>query len=138
MAQYNRFAQPYDQVLCESAALPNATRAKISTNVNTIDSTKAGNLVIRVFASNTTVELASSATLLFEPVVGTTTTCATVLPGVQAKEAVTSDVSWASGELICEIPIPKHLIGANRYLELYATTSGNESDDNVEAYLYVD
>jgi len=136
----NRIGIPYDQMLCVDAALPNATTAKISTNVCTLDSKKAGNIWVRIFSSNSvTTELAAGATLAFTPYVGLTAdACTTVLPATFMKEAVTSDTSWASGELICEFVIPKSLIGNNKFIELYATTSANESADYVEAYLFVE
>lgn len=144
MAHNNISGKPYDQVLCEAAALPNATAAKISSNVVTLDAAKSGTIWVRVYASNnagtgTTVELAGGATLEFRPYVGlTAAACTTVLPGIIMTQAVTTDVSWAAGELICEFAIPKILIGANRYMELYAATSADESADFVEAYTYAE
>ena len=135
MARYNKYGFVPDQVIAEDWQLPNATTSSAMTNCVKLDASKSGNLKIIVCASSTTVELAGGATLEFIPKVGTTTTCATVLPSVLITEAVQSDASWASGEIICEIPIPKLLIGTNKYLELYAKTSADERADYIEAYL---
>lgn len=136
---YPTIGRPYDQVLCQDTALPNATAAKISSNVVKLDAAKSGLIWVRVFAASTTVELTSGASLTIRPYVGlTAATCTTVLPGTVITEAVQSDASWVSGELICEFCIPKNLIGANKYLEIYAATSANESADKVDIYTYVE
>jgi len=137
MARYNKYGFVPDQVFCEDFALPNAT-SKDSTNTVTLNNKKSGDLRVVICASDTTVELANSATLEIRPVVGTTTSPTTVLPSILIKEAVQTTASWASGIVICEFNIPRKLIGTNKYMKLTFVTSGNESADNIEAYLLTD
>ena len=85
-------------------------------------------------AGSTPVELAGGATLEIRPTVGTTSTCATVLPSILLKEGVQTDTTWASGEMICQFVIPAALIGTNRYLKLAYVTSADEHEDKVDAF----
>ena len=137
MPRYNKLGFTPDQIICEDTALPNATSADL-TNVVTLDNKKSGNARIVICAASTQVELASGATLTFRPSVGTTASCGTVLPATIMTEAVQTDVTWAIGDVICEITIPKYLIGSNKYLKITAVTSADESADKIEAYLVYD
>jgi len=139
MAQYNRLGYAVDTTLAEDWALPNATTSPFMTNIAKINSKKQGNLRILICASNTTVELASGASLQFIPFVGATDTPDVALPGTIMTEAVQTTASWASGLPICEISIPRSLIPATaKFLGVKAVTSANESADNIEAYLLAD
>lgn len=155
MAQYNRYPKPYDQILCESYALPNGATPVILTNTATIDTAESGTIWVRVFASDTTVEIGNPNTIAFVPVVGTTATEVETwsggghrLPRIEAS-AITasadSTISWASGVLICEFALPMSQIrtlntGTDKhmYLAIYAVAVADESADNIEAYLYVE
>jgi hypothetical protein len=138
MARYNKYGFAYDQIIAEDYALPANTTPVVLTNVVTLDNTK-GNARIIVCASDTTVELGSSAVLEFRPYVGATAAaCTTVLPGTIITEGKQTDASWDSGEVICEIAVPKLLLGTNKYLALYAYVSANENADHIEAYLVYD
>lgn len=138
MATYNKTGYAIDQVLSSDQPLPNAT-AGDSTNIATLNNTKGGNVRVVICAGSTDVELASSATLEIRPTVGLTAAAVTtVLPSILLKESVQTDVTWASGEVICEFNIPRSLIGANRYLKLTYVTSANESADKVDAFICVD
>jgi len=137
MARYNKLGNMPCQIFCEDFALPNAT-SKDSTNVCQIPARQSGDLRVVVCASDTTVELVSGATLEIRPVVGTTTSPATVLPSVLITEAVQTTASWASGLVIADFSIPKFLIGTNTYIKLTFVTSGDERADNIEAYLITD
>jgi len=155
MAQYNRYPKPADQILAESYALPANATPVILTNTATIDAAESGTIWVRVFASDTTVEIANPATITFVPVVGTTTTEVATwtgggdrLPGcmVSAISASASSViEWAAGALICEFAIPMSQIRSlntgttkHMYLAVYAVAVSNESADNIEAYLYIE
>ena len=139
MAQYNRLGYAIDQIIAEGWALPNAGTSAFATNIVTIDSKKQGNLRVLVCAADTTVELAGGNSLTFIPFVGATTTPDVVLPGTIMTEAVQSDVTWASGDPICELLIPRSLVPATaKYLGIKAVTTANESADNVEIYLLAD
>jgi len=130
---YQKYGFAVDQILSTDQALPNATSGD-STNTIKLDDTKGDDLHIVVCAGSTTVELAGGATLEIRPTVGTTSTCATVLPSVLLKESVQTDVTWASGEMICQFVIPAALIGSNRYLKLAYVTSADEHEDKVDAF----
>lgn len=134
MSRYNKLGFVPDQIFCENFALPNATNAD-STNTVQLPAKKSGLLHIIVCASDTTVELANGASLTITPIVGTTASPATVLPATIITEAVQSDASWAPGEVIADIVVPKNLIGTNTYMKLNFACSGNESADKIEAYL---
>jgi len=135
MATYNKTGYAIDQVLSSDQALPNAG-AGDSTNIATLNITKSGDLTVVVCAGSTTVELAGGATLEIRPTVGLTAAAVTtILPSILLKESVQTDVTWASGEVICEFTIPKSLIGANRYLKLAYVTSADESADKVDAFI---
>ena len=137
MATYNKTGYAIDQVLSSDQALPNATSGD-STNVATLNITKSGRINVVVCAGSTTNELAGGATLEIRPAVGLTAgTCTTILPSILLKESIQSDVTWLSGEVMCEFTIPKHLIGANRYLKLTYVTSADESADKVDAFITV-
>lgn len=138
MAKYNKLGFMTDQIICEDTALPNAGSADL-TNVVTLDSRKSGNLRILVCAASTTVELAGGASLTLTPSVGTTTAATSlVLPSTIITQAVQTTASWAPGMPMCEIIIPRSLIGANKYLKLIAKTTADESADKIEAYLLAD
>lgn len=137
MANYNKTGYAIDQVLSSDQALPNAT-AGDSTNIATLNTTKGGDIRVVVCASSTAVELAGGASLEIRPTVGLTASAVTtVLPSILLKEAVQTDVTWASGEVICEFNIPRSLIGANRYLKLTYVTSADEHEDKVDAFIAV-
>lgn len=140
MAQYNKLGYAIDQVLAEGWALPNATTSDFMTNIATIDSRRQGNLRILVCsAQSDNVELASGATMEFQPFVGATTTPDVVLPSTLITEAVQTDASWALGDVICEIIIPRTLIPSTaKYLGVKVKCSANESGDAIEAYLLAD
>ena len=134
MAIYQKYGFAIDQILSEDQALPKATSGD-STNTIKLDAVADDGLHIVVCAASTTVELASSATLEIRPTVGATDgTVTTVLPSILIKEGVQSDVSWLSGEMICQFNIPAKLIGSARYLKLTYVTSADESADKVEAF----
>ena len=138
MARYNKLGYAVDQIICEDTALPNAGSADL-TNVVTLDSRKSGNLRILVCAASTTVELAGGASLTLTPSVGTTTAATSlVLPATIITQAVQTTVTWLPGVPMCEIIIPRSLIGANKYLKLIAKTTADESADKIEAYLLAD
>jgi hypothetical protein len=130
---YQKYGFAVDQILSEDQALPNATSGA-STNTITLNNTKGDDVHVVICAASTTFELASAATLEIRPTVGTTSTPTTVLPSILLKESVQSDVTMASGEMICQFVIPAALIGANRYLKLTYVTSANESADKIEAF----
>jgi len=137
MANYNKTGYAIDQVLSSDQALPNAT-AGDSTNIATLNTTKGGDIRVVVSAASTAVELAGGASLEIRPTVGLTASAVTtVLPSILLKEAVQTDVTWASGEVICEFNIPRSLIGANRYLKLTYVTSADEHEDKVDAFIAV-
>lgn len=137
MAVYNKTGYAIDQVLSSDQALPAAT-AGDSTNIATLNTTKAGDIRVVVCAGSTAVELAGGATLEIRPTVGLTAAAVTtVLPSILLTEAVTTDVTWASGEVMCEFNIPRSLIGANRYLKLTYVTSADEHEDKVDAFITV-
>jgi hypothetical protein len=162
MAQYQNFGKPYDQIICQDYALPGNATPVILTNVCTIDAAKSGKLWVRVFASDTTVEIADPDCLFFVPVVGTTATEVATLAGgghilpaiyINGATAITangckmSTVSWASGLLICEFALPKdQILAEHKYLAIYAciASSGtasapaSQAADNIEAYLFVE
>lgn len=141
MARYNKYGFAYDQILAEDYALPANTTEVVLTNVVTIDNTKNARIIVCASTSSGTqdVELAGGATLTFLPYVGATAaTCTTVLPGTIIQEGVQTDTTWAIGEVICEIIVPRMLMGTNKYLALYADVSTNESGDKIEAYLVYD
>ena len=134
MAIYEKYGFAIDQILSENEALPNADSGD-STNTIKLDAVADDGLHIVVCAASTTVELASGATLEIRPTVGATVgTVTTVLPSILIKQGVQTDVSWDSGEMICQFNIPAKLIGSARYLKLTYVTSANESDDKVEAF----
>ena len=134
MAIYQKYGFAIDQILSEDQALPKATSGD-STNTIKLDAVADDGLHIVVCAASTTVELASSATLEIRPTIGATDgAVTTVLPSILIKEGVQSDVSWASGEMICQFNIPAKLIGSARYLKLTYVTSADESADKVEAF----
>ena len=134
MAIYQKYGFAIDQILSENQALPNTTSGD-STNTIKLDAVADDGLHIVVCAASTTVELASGATLEIRPTVGLTANAVTtVLPSILITQGVQSDVSWASGEMICQFNIPAKLIGSARYLKLTYVTSANESDDKVEAF----
>ena len=134
MAIYQKYGFAIDQILSEDQALPNATSGD-STNTIKLDAVADDGLHIVVCAASTTVELASSATLEIRPTIGATVgTVTTVLPSILIKQGVQSDVSWDSGEMICQFNIPAKLIGSARYLKLTYVTSANESAEKVEAF----
>ena len=134
MAIYQKYGFAIDQILSEDQALPNATTGD-STNTIKLDAVADDGLHIVVCAASTTVELASSATLEIRPTIGATVgTVTTVLPSILIKQGVQSDVSWDSGEMICQFNIPAKLIGSARYLKLTYVTSANESAEKVEAF----
>ena len=134
MAIYQKYGFAIDQILSEDQALPNADSGD-STNTIKLDTVADDGLHIVVCAASTTVELASNATLEIRPTIGATDgTVTTVLPSILIKEGVQSDVSWASGEMICQFNIPAKLIGSARYLKLTYVTSANESAEKVEAF----
>jgi len=134
MAIYQKYGFAIDQILSEDQALPNA-KSGDSTNTIKLDAVADDGLHIVVCAASTTVDLASGATLEIRPTVGATDgTVTTVLPSILIKQGVQSDVSWASGEMICQFNIPAKLIGSARYLKLTYVTSANESADKVEAF----
>ncbi|HPI43429.1 MAG TPA: hypothetical protein PLG69_07715 [Candidatus Cloacimonas acidaminovorans] len=134
MAIYQKYGFAIDQILSENQALPNTTSGD-STNTIKLDAVADDGLHIVVCAASTTVELASGATLEIRPTIGATDgTVTTVLPSILITQGVQSDVSWASGEMICQFNIPAKLIGSARYLKLTYVTSANESDDKVEAF----
>ena len=61
MATYNKTGLAIDQVLSSDQALPNAT-AGDSTNIATLNTTKAGDIRVVICAGSTAVELAGGAT----------------------------------------------------------------------------
>ena len=134
MAIYQKYGFAIDQILSEDQALPNATTGD-STNTIKLDAVADDGLHIVVCAASTTVELASGASLEIRPTIGATVgTVTTVLPSILIKQGVQSDVSWDSGEMICQFNIPAKLIGSARYLKLTYVTSADESADKVEAF----
>ena len=134
MAIYQKYGFAIDQILSENQALPNKTSGD-SANTIKLDAVADDGLHIVVCAASTTVELASSATLEIRPTIGATVgTVTTVLPSILIKQGVQSDVSWDSGEMICQFNIPAKLIGSARYLKLTYDTSADESADKVEAF----
>ena len=134
MAIYQKYGFAIDQILSENQALPNKTSGD-SANTIKLDAVADDGLHIVVCAASTTVELASSATLEIRPTIGATVgTVTTVLPSILIKQGVQSDVSWDSGEMICQFNIPAKLIGSARYLKLTYVTSADESADKVEAF----
>jgi len=148
MAQLNRYPQPVDQILAEGYALPANGTPVILTNTATIDSKKAGNIWVRVFAVNA-VEVGSTHYLSFVPMVGATTTAVatwtgggTRLPSTtisNVSASASSDVDWVAGELICEFCIPKNMVAStDKYLAVYAVVTDNESADQIEAYVFIE
>jgi len=134
MAIYQKYGFAIDQILSENQALPKATSGD-STNTIKLDAVADDGLHIVVCAASTTVELASSAILEIRPTVGLTANAVTtVLPSILIKQGVQTDVSWDSGEMICQFNIPAKLIGSARYLKLTYVTSADESADKVEAF----
>ena len=134
MAIYQKYGFAIDQILSENQALPSAT-SEDSANTIKLDAVADDGLHIVVCAASTTVELASDATLEIRPTVGLTANAVTtVLPSILITQGVQSDVSWASGEMICQFNIPAKLIGSARYLKLTYVTSADESADKVEAF----
>ena len=134
MAIYQKYGFAIDQILSEDQALPKATSGD-STNTIKLDAVADDGLHIVICASSTTVELASGASLEIRPTVGATDgAVTTVLPSILIKDGVQSDVSWASGEMICQFNIPAKLIGSARYLKLTYITSADESADKIEAF----
>lgn len=137
MANYNKTGYAIDQVLSSNQALPAGTVGD-STNIATLNTTKGGDIRVVVSAASTDVELASGESLEIRPTVGLTADAVTtVLPSILIKESVQTDVTWASGEVICEFNIPRSLIGANRYLKLTYVTSADEHLDKVDAFIAV-
>ena len=162
MAQYAKLSKPYDQIVCQDYALPANGTPVILTNTCKIDAACSGRVVLRVYASDTTVELANPGTLAFHAQVGTTAaatqtykTTGTVLPGI-FMSAITASacttIEWTSGTLICEYWLPMEQIKAlnasnaagtdapndNLYVSFFAVVVSNESADNIEAYLFVE
>ena len=134
MAIYQKYGFAIDQILSENQALPNGTSGD-STNTIKLDAVADDGLHIVVCAASTTVELASGATLEIRPTVGLTANAVTtVLPSILIKGGVQTDVSWDSGEMICQFNIPAKLIGSARYLKLTYVTSDDERADKVEAF----
>ena len=140
MAQYNKLGYAIDQIIAEDWALPNKTTSDFMTNIATIDSRRQGNLRILVCsAQSDNVELAGGATMEFQPFVGATTTPDVVLPSTLITQGVQTDASWALGEVICEIIIPRTLIPSTaKYLGVKVKCSADESGDAIEAYLLAD
>ena len=114
---YQKYGFAVDQILSEDQALPNATSGD-STNTITLNNTKGDDVHVVICSASTTFELAGGNSLEIRPTVGTTTTPTTVLPSILLKEAVQTDVTMTSGEMICQFVIPAVLIGSNRYLKL--------------------
>ena len=134
MAIYQKYGFAIDQILSENQALPN-TNSGDSINTIKLDAVADDGLHIVVCAASTTVELTSDATLEIRPTVGLTANAVTtVLPSILIKEGVQTDVSWDSGEMICQFNIPAKLIGSARYLKLTYVTSADEHTDKVEAF----
>ena len=134
MAIYQKYGFAIDQILSEDQALPDATSGD-SANTIKLDAVADDGLHIVVCAASTTVELATSATLEIRPTVGLTANAVTtVLPSILIKGGVQTDVSWDSGEMICQFNIPAKLIGSARYLKLTYVTSADESAEKVEAF----
>lgn len=136
MSSYQRYGFAVDQYFSVDQALPNATSVD-STNTITLNNTKGDDVHVVICAGSTPVELAGGATLEIRPIVGTTTTPATILPSILLKESVQTDITWASGEMICQFVIPAALIGANRYMKLTYVTSADESADKVDAFTVI-
>jgi len=135
MAIYQKYGFAIDQILSEDQALPTYAQPGDSTNTIKLDAVADDGLHIVVCAASTTVELASGATLEIRPTVGLTANAVTtVLPSILITQGVQSDVSWASGEMICQFNIPAKLIGSARYLKLTYVTSADESAEKVEAF----
>jgi len=135
MAIYQKYGFAIDQILSEDQALPTYPQPGDSANTIKLDAVADDGLHIVVCAASTTVELASDATLEIRPTVGLTANAVTtVLPSILITQGVQSDVSWASGEMICQFNIPAKLIGSARYLKLTYVTSANESAEKVEAF----
>ena len=134
MAIYEKYGFAIDQILSEDQALPNAASVD-STNTIKLDAVADDGLHIVVCAASTDVELVSTATLEIRPTVGLTANAVTtVLPSILIKGGVQTDVSWDSGEMICQFNIPAKLIGSARYLKLTYVTSADESADKIEAF----
>ena len=139
MGLYNKFGYTYDQLICEDTALPNAGAAALTNDIE-IKSRQGENLIIKVFAASTTVELAGGNSLTFRPLIADTvanlTAAPTTLPATIITQGVQSDVSWSAGEFICSFIIPKELIGTNNYLRINAVTTADESADKIEAFSF--
>ena len=134
MAIYQKYGFAIDQILSEDQALPNVSSGD-SINTIKLDAVADDGLHIVVCAASTTVELTSSATLEIRPTVGLTANAVTtILPSILIKQGVQTDVSWDSGEMICQFNIPAKLIGSARYLKLTYVTTADESEDKVEAF----
>lgn len=140
MAQFNKLGYAIDQILAEAWKLPANANPVQMTNVVTIDSRRQGNLRVLVCSAQSDgVELTNGATLEFQPYVGATDSPDVVLPSTLITEAVQTDVTWALGEVICEIIIPRTLIPSTaKYLAIKVKCSANESGDAIEAYLLAD
>lgn len=164
MAQYAKLSKPYDQIVCQDYALPANGTPVILTNTCKIDAATSGRIVLRVYASDTTVELTNPGTLAIHAQVGTTAaatqtwnTTGTVLPGIFVSAITASTMSmattgWTSGSLICEYWLPMEQIKAlnasntagteapndNLYVSFWAVAVSDEHLDNIEAYLFVE
>lgn len=134
---YQKYGFAVDQVLSEDQALPAATTGD-STNTIQLNLTGSDNIHVVVCSASVTTELASGATLEIRPTVGLTADAVdVVLPSILITQAVQSDASWASGEMITQFVLPAALLGSYRYLKLTYVTSANESEDKVEAFTII-
>ena len=136
-------------VLSDGQALPNAGAAD-STNMVDISGRTGGRMYIGVYANNA-VEIATGQAFSIELQAFTADTAASAVAPFSSesvlepahyyplyKTSADAALAWIAGELITEIPVPENMLGLMSYdfVQLVYTTDADESDDDVDAFVY--
>lgn len=135
MAYKNRsYVVDQKLILSSAQALPNATAAD-STNVVDFGG-NSGGLAKIVVKANTNIAVANTYKLTIVASYGSTSTPTDTLDKVIfTKTAAAAGFSYAAGDTIVEEIIPDSLPDNYRFLKLTYTTTANESNEKVDAYV---
>ena len=135
MAYKNRsYVVDQKLILSSAQALPNNTAAD-STNVVDFGG-NSGGLAKIVVKANTNIAVANTYKLTIVASYGSTSTPTDTLDKVIfTKTAAAAGFSYAAGDTIVEEIIPDSLPDNYRFLKLTYTTTANESNEKVDAYV---
>ena len=135
MAYKNRsYVVDQKLILSSAQALPNNTSAD-STNVVDFGG-NSGGLAKIVVKANTNIAVANTYKLTIVASYGSTSTPTDTLDKVIfTKTAAAAGFSYAAGDTIVEEIIPDSLPDNYRFLKLTYTTTANESNEKVDAYV---